>query len=278
MSGAMQKTDKTAKTYGYLWKKETESNILPDSHHYDRLQGVVPISIVEGMRGIDAGCGNGYDLRLMASQHPGVTFVGLDVSDGIYGARKNCEGLPNVYFVKASLLALPFKEDSFDCAYSYGVIHHTPRPDRCFRELGRILRTNAPCTVSLYEKHEENPMKHAAVSFVSLVRALTVRMPKRLLYAMCLILSPVVFILFTVPARLFGLFKKTHPVSEAIPFNFAKTPFSLVGDLYDRFGAPIEHRFSKDEILRLFGDASFREAGTTKLKDTAGWIGWGRAS
>jgi len=274
----MKKTDTVAKTYSYLWNKEKESRILPDSHHYDKLQEIVPFSIVEGNLGIDAGCGNGYDLRLMALKYPDVKFVGLDVSDGIYNARKNCEGLRNVYFVKGSLLDMPFKGKVFDFAYSFGVIHHTSEPSRCIVELERVLSEKSVLTVYLYEEHNDNPVKYYPLILIRFIRRLSARLPKRLLYFLCVLLSPFIFITFSIPAKILSFFKRTKRFSDKIPFNFAKGPFSVVGDLYDRFGAPIEHRYSREGVMNLFNEAAFKDVQVVKLQDTAGWVGWGRSS
>ena len=273
----MKKTDTVAKTYSYLWDKEKKGNILPDSHHYNKLQGVVPFSIVSGFRGIDAGCGNGYDLRLMALKYPNVNFIGVDISNGIFNAKENCRGLKNVHFVKGSLLNLPFKSRVFDFAYSFGAIHHTPNPRACFSELRNALNKESYLTVYLYEKHENSPTKYLSLMVVKAIRFISAKMPKNILYAFCILFSPIIFLLFSLPAKIFRLSKKTEKFADKIPFNFAKDPFSLARDLYDRFGAPIEHRYSRQEMIDLFKNASFKNIDVTKLKDTAGWVAWGKS-
>ncbi|OGW75342.1 MAG: hypothetical protein A2Z72_08445 [Omnitrophica bacterium RBG_13_46_9] len=272
----MSKTDETARTYSYLWGKERERGVLPESHHYNKLQEVVPFPIVSGTSGIDAGCGNGYDLRLMALKYPDVNFVGLDISDGIYNAKKNCEGIDNIQFIKGSLLNLPFKDGVFDFAYSFGAIHHTPKPERSFIELGRVLNKGSAFIAYLYEKHEDNPLKRFPLMVVWFLRLFSTKIPKKILYVLCMLLSPLVYLLFSVPAKVLALSERTKRFSGKMPFNFARGPFSLTGDLYDRFGAPIEYRYSRKEVIDLFDNASFKDIQVTKLKDTAGWVGWGK--
>jgi hypothetical protein len=60
-----------------------------------------------------------------------------------------------------------------------------------------------------------------------------------------------------------------------MPFNFARTPFSLRRDLYDRFGAPIEHRFSRRELGEVLVRNGFRRIKIKRMRDTAGWVAWG---
>ena len=271
----MKKVTETAKTYSFLWNKERTGGRRPDSHHCDKMQGVVPFSIVSGKLGVEGGCGNGYDLRIAALRYPDTDFIGIDISDGIYNAKKNCEGLANIRFVKASLTDLPFKQGIFNFAYSYGVIHHTPAPERCFEEFGRILDVGSRLTVYLYEKHEDNPLKRYLLIPVTFIRLITSRLPKKLLYVLCLLSAPLIFLVFSVPARALSIFKATKWISDKIPFNFATGPFSLTGDLYDRFGAPIEYRYNKEEMKDFFNKASFKDINVTKLKDIAGWVAWG---
>jgi hypothetical protein len=63
-----------------------------------------------------------------------------------------------------------------------------------------------------------------------------------------------------------------------MPFNFAGTPFSLSGDLYDRFSVPIEYRFSRSELYDLFEKFGFFNIAITRLKNSAGWVAWGYKS
>ena len=67
---------------------------------------------------------------------------------------------------------------------------------------------------------------------------------------------------------------ETRKISAGIPFNFGKGPFSLAGDLYDRFGAPIEFRFNKNELKQLLAKSGFRDIQFTKLKTSAGHVIW----
>jgi len=67
----------------------------------------------------------------------------------------------------------------------------------------------------------------------------------------------------------------TQSLSQRFPFNFGTHPFSLSGDLYDRLGAPIEHRFNKEQIYSMLINCGFNKINITKLKDSAGWVTWG---
>jgi ubiquinone/menaquinone biosynthesis C-methylase UbiE len=48
---------------------------------------------------------------------------------------------------------LPFADESFDVAYSNGVLHHTPDTERAVRELRRILKPGGVARVMLYHRY-----------------------------------------------------------------------------------------------------------------------------
>jgi hypothetical protein len=100
-------------------------------------------------------------------------------------------------------------------------------------------------------------------------------MNTKLLSGLCLLLSPVVFVGFSVPARIMGWFRRTRPLAEKMPFNFGTSLFSLHGDLVDRFGAPIEVRYSRDGLAALLTACNLVDIGITKFRIAAGWVARG---
>ena len=270
----MDITKKTAITYGFLWTKN--KGIMPkDRYHFNAMQEVIPEPIVKSQIGIDVGSGNGYDTYIMAKNNALTRIISIDISDGIYTTRKLTSMLDNVHIIKSSFLSIPIKDGIFDFAYSFGALHHTEDPREGLMEISRILKKNAPAFLYLYEDHSDNLIKYIFVKISAKLRSVTINFSPRILHILCYALSPFVFICFTLPSKILRKFKYTESMFRRMPFNFGTGFFSLRGDLYDRFSAPIEHRFSRQKIFDMFYKCGFHNVHITRLKEAAGWVAWG---
>lgn len=264
----------TIALYSHLWT-DLPSRPPDGSSHVEQVEETLGESVVRGRIGLDAGSGSGIDTQVMAARHPDVELVSLDISAGVNETRRRTEMLPNVHVLRASVLSIPLKNGSCDFAYSFGVLHHTSDPKRGLAEIARTLKPGGTTALYLYEDHADNAWKAVPLKLVNGIRRITTGMNTRLLSGLCWLLSPLVFVTFTVPARIMGWFRRTRPVTEKMPFNFGTSPFSLHGDLVDRFGAPIEVRYSRDEVVALLASCNLVDIGITKFKMAAGWVARG---
>ncbi len=105
-----------------------------------------------GARCLDAGFGGtGRALFSMVLQGA-ERAVGVDLSlDNARNARaQNAAVSDRASLAVASLLALPFRDGSFDFVHCNGVLHHLRDPGAGFRELARALRDGGALYVSVY--------------------------------------------------------------------------------------------------------------------------------
>ena len=89
----------------------------------------------------------------------GARYVGVDLtpkSIELAKERFNLFGIPAKFQVANAEERLPFPDNSFDHVYSFGVIHHSPAPERIVREIHRVLRPGGTLTVMLYNRRSIN--------------------------------------------------------------------------------------------------------------------------
>lgn len=262
----------TAERYEFLWKRSRAGYGIGGLRHVERISSLLGEAVFDGKLGIDAGSGMGDDTEYLAQRFPNLTLLSLDLSLGVHVTQKRVKEFPNVHLLRASLLQLPLKDQLADFVYSYGVLHHTEDPEKGFDEAARVIKPGGRVILYLYENHAQHRVKKEMLKVVGWIRKGTVRLPPQVLYGLCRVLSPFVVLLFSWPAGLLRRFKKSRAFSEKIPFNFGRGLWSLTGDLYDRFSAPIEFRFSAETIREWYQRKGFRDVQVTRLKGIAGLV------
>lgn len=118
------------------------------------------------MRVLDAGCGGGRFMTLLAAH--GVHVVGVDLD--ATGLRQAGEHVIGAHLVQGDLFQPPFRPASFDFVYSLGVLHHTPDPPAAFRALVPLLKPGGRIAIWTYPKRETTPISNA-------LRPFTTRLP-----------------------------------------------------------------------------------------------------
>lgn len=106
-----------------------------------------------GKEVLEIGVGLGTDHLQFA--RAGASVTGIDLTPrciDLTSRRFEQEGLESDLSVMDGE-RLEFPDDSFDCVYSFGVLHHTPSPDRAFAEVRRVLRPGGAFVGALYARH-----------------------------------------------------------------------------------------------------------------------------
>ena len=137
---------------------------------------------VAGRRVLDVGCGMGRFADVVSRW--GGNVVGIDLSLAVEAAHANLGGRENVRILQADLFHLPFRLGTFDVVYSLGVLHHTPDCEKAFRQLVPFVRPGGRLCLWVYGT------MGTWERFARLYRRVTVRMPRRLLHALCHLAIP----------------------------------------------------------------------------------------
>jgi SAM-dependent methyltransferase len=259
----------TAVRFGYMWgSQETIAQPIdtPVPYHLQLMRESLGRPPLGGLI-LDGGCGEGIDLASLALD-PTCEVVGVELSSGgVATSLARARHIERAHIVQADLLRLPIGEGMFDGAYSYGVVHHTPDPPRAVREIARTLKPGAPLLLYVYEDFSDRPWYwRAALALANSVRIVTTRLPPALLMFICRLLSPIVYLVLTVPSRHFRW-------AARFPYRHGTHPWSMVGDLFDRLSAPIEKRYSKAGAATLVESAGLR---VERVAQQRGWMVLGR--
>lgn len=126
---------------------------------------------------LDAGCGVGRFAQIL---QPAAKFiVCLDLSNAIFRCH---DLLPhnNILCIKGNLLDLPVIKETFDTAYSIGVLHHTGDTYKAFAEVARTVKKNGVFAGWVYHK---NPMNE--IPLVSQLQKLISEIQPQVLYDIC---------------------------------------------------------------------------------------------
>jgi SAM-dependent methyltransferase len=89
----------------------------------------------------------------------GANYTGLDLTPAsIEIARERFQlfGASGRFEVANAEERIPFPDESFDHVYSFGVIHHSPTPERIVSEIHRVLRRGGTFTIMLYNRTSIN--------------------------------------------------------------------------------------------------------------------------
>lgn len=241
---------RTIRSYSYQWRKFKQ--MFPHWEHVF-LESIQPIErdFFPGKVGLDGGCGFGRSLFYAARF--GAEMIGLDLSEAIEAARENTGQLPKVHLVQGDIFHPPVKRQSLDFVYSIGVLHHLPDPKGGFLSLSRLLKPGAPMFVWVYRRGRGRQIK----AFTAM-RAISTRMPLRLLNLVCLALAVGQFAAFILPRRMLTALGASA-LGARIPFSgYTRYPFrALHTDWVDGLSVPLVNYYKPFEIAEWYHDGGF---------------------
>ena len=103
------------------------------------------LGVADGSRVLDIGCGTGWLIRTLASQHPGVQFVGVDISSAMveYARQSLPSKIDNVEFLHADWELFDFEEGTeaeFDTVICSSAFHYFSDPVAALQRMRNAMR------------------------------------------------------------------------------------------------------------------------------------------
>jgi SAM-dependent methyltransferase len=207
---------------------------------------------------LDIGCGTGRWSRYLSSR---VKFIeAVDPGAAVQAAVPFTEPCGNIRITQAGYGSLPFAKESFDLVFSLGVVHHLPDTQAAINEAAFMVKKNGWLLLYIYYSLDNRGTAYRLLFKISdLIRRIVSSMPRSLKFFTCeciAVLSYFPFRLLTRFLRIFGgnFWKKT-PLSY-----YAYKPWKVSrNDALDRFGTPLEKRFSRKEIEAMLLTAGMHD-------------------
>lgn len=262
---------RTAQSFAYEWqhfgalRREWRKNFA------DYMRPHEPASFT-GRLLLDVGTGSGR--HAFHAAELGARVVAVDIGRSIDVARRNLPA--SVLTVQADADCLPFAPGTFDFVTSIGVLHHLPDPQQTLRHLVSFVRPSGFVHIYVYWMPDRGGHVRL-LRLVSLARKVTVRLPHRVLHALCVPVAAVLALLVVWPFKLLRRSARLARVADAFPLKtYADYPFEvLVNDQFDRFSAPLERRYSEGEVRKMLEAAHLTDI---RVLPNHGWLGDGRVA
>jgi SAM-dependent methyltransferase len=250
----------TVKSFSDEWSRfdQYELPIAELLKLFDAYFSLFPWSSLEqGAEGFDMGCGSGRWAKLVA---PKVGWLNcVDPSEAIKVAERALSPFDNVSFYKASVEDSGLLPASQDFGYSLGVLHHVPDTAAAIRSCVELLKPGAPLLLYLYYAFDNRPVWFRIFWWLTnLLRQRICRLPSNLKNLVTDVIA--VFVYWPL-ARLSSLVGSLGLSVQSIPLSFYRDHsfYTMRTDARDRFGTPLEQRFSRDQIERMMLEAGLTE-------------------
>lgn len=252
----------TVESFGDEWLKFDQSSMEEKEslELFNRYFSIFPwLKIPRNAEGFDMGCGSGRWAKIVA---PKVRHLHcIDPSEAIKVAKKKLKKFKNITYHQKSLDNIDLKNESQDFGYSLGVLHHVPDTKAAINSCTKLLKPGAPLLIYIYYNFDNRPFWFKFLwNFTNLIRLFIHRLPKFFKFFMCDVIA--IFIYFPL-AKIAMILEKVGVNLKNFPlYSYKDTSFYVMRtDARDRFGTPLENRFSKKEIYLMM-----KKAGLEKIK------------
>jgi SAM-dependent methyltransferase len=211
---------------------------------------------LKGKRILEVGSGAGRFSEIILAS--GAQLVSFDYSNAVEANQKSNGNKGDLFLFQASVYDIPFPDNYFDFVFCYGVLQHTPDPEKSYQCMYDKLRPGGKLSVDSYIK-EDLPKYWPHFKYTW--RKYTTKMkPQTLLRIIQLympIWQPVDTFLRTAPIP-FGLGHRIAYRSAVPCWNYLDLGLTKkqrlewnILDTFDALGAQHDHPRSPEEIRRM---------------------------
>lgn len=247
---------RTVESFGDEWFKYPQDNLQIDELRsiFDDYFKIFPWDNISlDSVGFDMGCGSGRWAQFVAPRVAQIHCI--DPSAAICVAQKNLAKFDNVFFHANTTDSHSLPEASFDFGYSLGVLHHLPDPMSALIDCVRLLKPGAPFLAYIYYSLDNRSVPYKLLWRLSnVLRTIISRMPLDLRSVVTDIIALSVYYPLS---RLSLILEKFGMPVSFVPLSYYRRSSiaTLRTDSRDRFGTPLELRFSAKQLFFMFHEA-----------------------
>ena len=241
----------TVSSFGEEWSKFKSFSVDDIRVAGDQYFDIVPEDIYRGKYILDVGCGTGRWSKYLSKKSKAIEAI--DPSDAVFSAAVLLQDEENVRITRASVDNIPFSDDTFDFVFSLGVLHHIPDTQAAMKQCVKKLKSDGYFLVYLYYSLDNRGFLFKSLFHISnLMRNIISRFPPKIKRFTCDVLAFLIYMPFVAISKLvtalgFASFLRYIPLSY-----YADKSINIIrNDSLDRFGTPLEQRFSKKEIYQM---------------------------
>lgn len=244
---------KTVESFGKEWTKFDSFNTEEISNIGDEYFDIITEAHVnKNSYVLDLGCGTGRWTKYLAPQ---VKFIeAVDPSEAVLSAANLLKNETNVRVTQSSVDNLPFEDNSFDFAFSLGVLHHIPNTEKALSKIVAKLKPEGYLLLYLYYNLDNRGNFYKLIfNLSSIFRKVISQSPTSLKQFICDTIAITVYIPFITMSRVLKNILPKQTLWKKIPLSYyVEKSFNVIrNDALDRFGTPLEQRFSKEEITKM---------------------------
>lgn len=208
---------------------------------------------------LDLGCGSGRWTKYVANK---VKLIeAIDPSLAVLSAVKLNKDEKNVRVTQSGVSNIPFADNTFDFVICLGVLHHIPDTPQALKDTVKKLKPGGTILLYLYYSFENRGGIYKALFNTStFFRKGISKQNKKIKKFICDLIAIFVYMPFVFLTRFLNLIGLNKKTTKKIPLSYySDKSFNIIrNDALDRFGTPLEQRFSKAEITKMMTGAGLK--------------------
>ncbi|MEZ4888688.1 MAG: class I SAM-dependent methyltransferase [Chitinophagales bacterium] len=253
--------DQTIDSFGEEWQRFHQFEAAELERIGEEYFDVVNEAMLnKDSRVLDIGCGSGRWSKYVSSR---AGFVeAIDPSEAVLVAAELLKEAENVRVTQAGIDEIPFADGSFDFAFCLGVLHHLPNTAEALKKCVDKVKPNGYFLTYLYYSLDNRGATYRLIFKASnLLRQVVSRLPFALKAVVCDVLAVALYMPFVGLGRVLSKIPIVKRLVPMLPLSYYcdKSFYIIRNDALDRFGTPLEKRYSQAEIQMMMEAAGLED-------------------